>query len=571
MSVRAASHYRWRGWASVPSVPYLPPVPPALVPVQPGGQGERWRVRVAEFPSGVDRGVLWDAVVESDTKRLRELGPHEARLSVPATPTAMRILGDPIDGTDLYSLDGLIAREFLVGSDRAGAVDGRYVVRDEATVRAGRIEIPLVGFVGGLTSDRVIGAATRLNLLGGRGRFGSSLSGWTHVGPGTSGTSAGGVDGSGFYAWVKGTPGETYIEARVRWQLGEQPWDVRQWFAAQSYVWLPGGLDIDGYGLVSLGVRDRASGKVWWDFRQAGGDSGMGLVDESMPTGRWVDDGPVVAQGLLPRPPYDVDLLVRLHAVDETEEVRFDDVRLVRPENTSTGVERDLVSHPRSLFAHAQAGRGKSPWGITVQTGDETGTVELGRWMHEDGQTLDEALNALGGRGVEVWDLSGPGRSVMASARRGAVREDVVLNPWDVLGEVVWAMDLGRIKSAARASSAAASLWGGADEGAVDISQSRGQVIDVTLAGPAGMLPAQLVQWLEGELSSLALLPSSLTVLVSAEWARRVVVGDTLRVRARSGSAGLTDWMRVTQIARHHRRGIAAVDLGTDPELGGRS
>lgn len=572
MTALAVGHYRWGGGEVLPGLPWEPePEPgyePPVVPVQPGRQGDRWMVRVAEFPSGRDRGVLWDARVETMAERLREMGPNHVVVSVPATPTAMRILGDQIGSTGVYHLRNMVARELIIGSTDTGRARWRLVVRDQVSVRGGRIEIPAVGIVGGLTGDRVIGAPTRLNLVGLRGRFGPMLAGWRHVGPGSSGIEAGGVDGSGFAAWVTGTPGRSYIEARVRWTLGEQPWRARQWFGAQAYVKIPTGEDLEGYGLVSLGVVDRATGKVWWPYD---GDSEMGRVDASTPEGQWISDGPVTARGLLPRPPYAVDLCIRLHATHPTKKTYYDDARIVRPENTSTSVERDLIAHPAALFGHAQQGRDKSSWGVSVVYGEPSGTVELGRWEHEDGQSMDEALEAVCGRGVEVWDQPGPGRAVRSAKRRGAVRQDLMLNPWDVLGEVQWSIDPGAQKSAARGTSAASSLWGGSDEGAIDTSQSRGQIIDVVLSGPVGMLPSQLVQWLRGQLSSLALLPATTTVLVSESWARRVAVGDSLRVRLRSDAAGHVDWMRVAQMVHMPGRGLCAVDLGTDPERGGRS
>lgn len=575
MSARQCAHYFWRGGDTVPQMPWEPEPDaswtPPVVPEQAGRQGDRWLVRVAEFPSGRDLGVLWDARVESVSERMRELGGNQVTISAPANAATMRMLGDPIGTSGRYSLAPMVARELLVGCSDTGLVRWRFVVRDVVQVSAGRIEVSGVGFIGGVTRDRVIGAPTRLNLLGDSGQFGPTLAGWTHVGPGTSGTASGGVDDSGYYAWIKGVPGQSWLQRSIRWQLDAQPWQVRQWFGAQAHVWLPSGLDLDGYGLLSLAVQDRATGQMWWDFRQPQGDPEMGLVDTSMPTGQWVSDGPVTARGLLPRPPYDVNLIVRLHALHGSQETRFDDVRIVRPENTSTVIARDLVEHPRALFDHAQGGRDKSSWGVNVTTGAASGTVELGRWFHEDGQSMDEALAGVCDRGVEVWDLAGPSRTVRCAKRRGSVRHDVVLNQWDVLGRVSWQSDPGAQRSSARATSAAGGLWGGSDEGAINTTQSRGQVIDVVLSGPVGVTPAQLQQWLDGQLSSLMLLPTSATVLVSASWARRVTVGDTLRVRLSDDAAGLVDWVRISQMVWSPDRGIVAIDFGTDPELGGRS
>lgn len=527
-------------------------------------------VRVKEFPSGRDRGVLWDARVEQVTERLRELGPNQVTVSVPATSTAMRILGDPEPGSSgRYHLRNMVARELVVGCMDTGRARWRFVVRDRVSVRGGRVEVPAVGIVGGLTADRVIGAPTRLDLLGRLADPGPTLLGWRHVGPGSSGRVPGGVDGTGYAWWVTGTPGVSYLEARVRWRLGTQPWRARQWFGAIANVKLPEGEDLDGYGVLSLGVEGRGGSPVHWPVT-VDGDSGMGLVDASMPAGEWLKQ-PVTAQGLLPRPPYEVDLCFRMRALHPSKATYFSGPRLVRPENTSTVFEWDLVSHPKSLFNHAQNGRDKSGWGVRVEVGEPSGIVELGKWWHEDGQPLDEALEALCGRGMEVWDRPGTGRVVASAKRRGAVRSDVTLNPWDVLGEVVWEIDPGAQKSAVRAISGESSLWGGSDEGAIDTRFSRGQVIDVTMSAPAGMFPGQLAEWVRGQISSVALLPSSQTVLVTADWARRVAVGDTIRARTGGAAVVHADWMRISQMAWWLERGLCAIDMGTDPDLGGRT
>lgn len=561
----------WRPGVSVPAPPYLDDGEPERAPEQPGAQGEEWLVSVARFPDGPTRGILWEAKIEAPRIRDQRLGPNQLTVTVPTSDQSMRLLGDLIpnatddSGALLHHVKKAVAFELIVGSTLDGKARHRFVVRDQVTVTADRVTMTGVGFVGGVTSDRVIGAPQRLNLIRTNRSFErGNLSGWRKVGDAEAGVARGGPDGD-WCAWVTGTPGFAWIERSVSYSQPPRPWG-RQRIAGQAYVKLPTGLDIDDYGLVTIAVYSGGV-QVWPDPRR--GDPEAGVVTSDMVRGSW-HQRPVVGIGYLPTPPYTADVRLRLHPVSTTERTWFDGDQIFRRENTSTVQPVDLIRHPGQLFNHAQRGRDKSSWGITVVEGTPTGVLEVGTWWHEDGQPMNEALNALVGRGMEIWDLPGPARRVKVSKRRGRVRRDLRINPWDILGEVSWTVDPGAQRTAGRAVSQAGSVWGGADEGLKLTGQALGQVLDVTLQGPVGMTPEQLRSWLREQLSGLALLPATSTLLLRFELGMRLEVGDTVRVLPVAGSAAHPDWMRITEWVPDVARRFVAVQVGTDPDLGGR-
>jgi hypothetical protein len=203
---------------------------PPTVPTQPLAAGERWLVRVGEFPGHTDRGLIWDAEIVPSI-RLFELGGNEVTITCPASDHNMRVLGDPIGGYTqaglrLYSTKQAIKRELIVGSTLTGKARWRFVIRDPWEVSGSTITIKAKGIVGGLTSDRVIGAPTRNNKLDPIGtRRGSfehgDLTGWRVVGTGCrrrrclrwAGRFVQGVD-------HRHPEPANYIEARYRWVQG---------------------------------------------------------------------------------------------------------------------------------------------------------------------------------------------------------------------------------------------------------------------------------------------------------------------------------------------------------------
>jgi hypothetical protein len=219
--------------------------------------------------------------------------------------------------------------------------------------------------------------------------------------------------------------------------------------------------------------------------------------------------------------------------------------KLFGRENTSTVVPRDQTSAIRKLFDHFQHGRGKSDWGVRVQPGPDR--------RREDHDVLARGRDLSGGSAragvldLQHRDLGLPvrwpdGGRCQASRVRSPRR---AIPWWEVRGVVTWTMDPGAQRTAARGTSAAGSIWGGADEGAIDTSQSGGQIIDVILSGPVGMTPEQLRAWLVTQLGSLSRRQCTTTLIVSWELGQRLQCGDTVQVSIRSAHGGHTDWMRI--------------------------
>lgn len=581
--------YGATGGVLLPSIPtepepepgYVPPVPPDV----PGAAGDEWRVAVGGFPAKrstdgpLGAVILWGATVRP-VIRDRRSGGNSVEVTAPANEQTMRILGLPYTGevyrgVQLYTPKNAASWELFVGSSLDGLTRWRFVVRDRIEVSDGQVHIRGVGFVGGLTADRIIGAPERVNLLiKDLPRVENDPStGWVAHGSGTATGVVSGGPSSDAVRWVTGKPDRFhYIEKTVPWSEGAHPWG-RQRVAGQALVKLPsGGLDIDDYGLVTVAVFHADGTQFWPTKNGAGPDGQAGIVTSDMVRGSWITD-PVIGFGFLPPPPMNVTIRLRLHPVDESEKVYYDAREIIRRENTSTVDPVDLTHHVVQLFDHAQNGRDKkfeggSAWKITTTTGTPSGTEEVGTWWHEDGQQMDDALEAIGGRGVDIWDLPGPGRVVKASKRRGSKREDLIVHDWDVCGEPSWAVDIGALRTAIRATSSLSSVWGGSDEGAINRSAAGGQVIDAVISSPAGMTPKQLRAWARERLATLSVVPLTCTLPLRWQVGARLSVGDSVRVAISSNAAAQKDWMRVTEWSPQFDRRFVQVTFGTDPDDG---
>ncbi len=536
-------------------------------PAYDGAIGERLRALVGGFPTGRTPAILWDARVQVDI-RSREAGGNSCTLTMPASLQNMRILGDQVTPS-LYTSKDAISREIIVGSNADGKARWRFVIRDPWEHSGSEVTVKGVGFVGGLDGDVVIGSPTRLDLLGGIGSFESgTLSGWRQAGTIDAEVVSGGVDGD-YKVRLRGVPNTlNYIEAKARvTNTIAHPWG-RQRIAATSYVQLPGyGFDIDDYTLMSVVVTHAGGGA---EFYPNGPDENAALVEGEMRRGAFTQD-PLEAFGYLPSAtkPFSVDVRVRLYPTDETEWTYFDGAEIIRRENTSTVDPVDAVRGYARLWDHAQRGRDKSEKGITVSLGIPSGVEKVWTWWHEDAQSLPEATEAICGQGIEVYDYPSGKRQIRATKRRGAVRSDVQINPWDIYGTVAYQIDPGAQRTALRATSAAGSIWGGADVGAIDPRQANGQIIDVVVSGPVGMTPAELQRWALQRLSDLLLRQITCTILVSWQTAQRISVGDSIRPTLVAGASVHRDWMRVHGWSPDPDLRWVALDLGTDPDLGG--
>lgn len=583
--------YTWSPGHISPSIPYIGDPDETTSPAQPGAQGEEWFVAWQRFPQGENATVLWNATASDVQIKARELGGNSATFTVPATKVNMRIIGRDsgevdINGDPLYVIDDAVSWEFLIGSTADGKVRHRFIVRGEVAVSDGMVTANAGGIVGGLTRDRVIGAPTRHNLIGDKiGSFDyGDLRGWFLVAPGVrvagvpgmvtaSAVSAigtltatvvpGGPDGA-YKVKLTCTADpshyrEFYLEARHHLSSGPQPWG-RVSIATSAYVSLPTAVEIDDYGLVTTGVESPDGSIVYYpDGGRLATDPTPGTVDSDMARGAFLRE-PVEGVGKLPSPPFDVHVCSRLYPLDPVKPVYFDGAQQYQNDASATDGPVDLIYHPVTLFNHYQRGRAKSPWGVRVVTGTATGIVEQGVWRHSEGTSADEAHEALCGRGMDLYDLAGPGRRVKASKRRGRRRTDLRVNEWDVLAS--WSINAGAMKTAMRGTSAAGSLWSGADEGAIDTRSSGGQVIDTIVSGPVGMTPTRFKAWLAHQLDDLRLVQCTGGLVLPWKLAQRISVGDDVQVVATSCSAILLGWQHVNEMDPQIGAGWALVNFG---------
>jgi hypothetical protein len=586
-------HFYGRGMEPTPAVPWDPGTTVLEAPDQPNAQSEVWHVAIGPFPAEGPFVALWSARVDHLAIRNRESGGNACTVVCPADPVSMKIIGDALGtskdqaGRQLYGVDGAVGWELLIGSNLNGKVRHRFVVRDIVEVADGMLSISGVGFIGGLTGDRVLGAPERKNLIT-PGSFDSgTLDGWSMVVLNADGSVAsstpcsgssdsitglsarvvpGGPDGT-YYVKLKGTPDSRhFLERRAPYHQGEHPWG-RQRIASTAYVSLPIGLDIDDYSLIATAV-EVAGVNVWpGTGAKRKVDAERGLVTSDMVRGHFMPDA-VTGVGFLPTPPFSCDICTRIYPLDPVKEVSFDGVELIRRENSTTETAVDLTKHIVKLFKAAQEPGVKSTWRVRAEAGPPHGELfgksEVGTWWDEDGQSMNDAIEAVCGRGLEAWDAPGQGRVVAVAKRRGTKREDIQINPSDVLGVVKWQVDPGAMRTAARATSAANTIWHGSDEGYSDPSHANGQVIDITISGPVGMTPTQLRAWVRRQLASMKVAQTTTSVLLPWDLGMRLQVGDSVHLAMSSWSAGLSKWVGITAITPDLEGRFVMVDLGTE-------
>ena len=559
---------------------------PPVVPDQPGAQGEEWLVAVSSFgprTPGAVRGILWGAVIENLTEACREMSGNKLSISAPATPYNMRVWGNltsEVDqqGQPLYNLRGSVARELLVGSSLDGRPQWRFFVRDEVRIENGQMKINAVGIVGGLTSDRLMGSVRgpRNRLTVARGSFEQGdLTRWEEVGSNIEAQiQSGGADGD-YYVRLRGTPdGTNFLRASARWTITDDVPEAGQMLAG-AYVWIPPelGPEIEGYGLVEVRIFEFATGARLWP-RPNQGNPTAGVVLPDMQRGVWLADQ-VQAEGWGKWAPFDVIAEVRLHPLDETYWTRYDNATLVTPTIAGLYAGVDRSFGVRELFLDAQLDTDKSTWQVGVEVHEDVGSLDDPvLWRYDDNPPMDELLEALCAEEppFEVWDDATNGRNVAVAQRRGQVRTDIRIQPWDVLARVSWTVDPGGQRTAVRGQNVSgSSVLGSIDAGAIDTSAAGGHVIDVTMQGPKDMRQRALVSWVRQQLARLSILQGSTTLMVSWRCGMRLAVGDTVQVALIEGQATHVDWMRVMS-KTPDLRGMSGVllVLGTDVDLGGR-
>lgn len=571
----------------VPTIPGAPdPGPgyePLEVPDQPGAQGDEWQVVVASFGPGTSNGVrghLWGVVIESLTIPVREMGPQRVEFSAPLTPYNMRVWGgvsaeQDQHGNTLYHLRGSVAREVMVGSSLDGRPRWRFFCRDDVRIEGGRLRVSAVGIIGGLTADRVMGSVRgpRNRLTVARGSFEQGdLTRWETRGDAEAEVVSGGVDGN-YYVRVRGTPdGTNYLVASARWTVAaDVPLSGRM--LAGAYVRLPNiGPEIDNYGLVQVAIFEYGTLTRLWP-REGQGDPTAGVVLADMERGIWLADQ-VMAEGQGKWAPFDVIAEVRLHPVSSSQYVHYDGVTLVTPEEAGLYAGIDRTYAIRTLFQDAQLNDDKSDWGVGVEFTGSVGTLaDPIVWQYDENPSMDELIEQVlaDEPAFEVWDDATNGRNVRTGPRRGQVRTDVRIQPWNVLGKVSWSVDPGAQRTAVRGLNVSGtSVLGSIDSGAIDTTKAGGNVIDVVMQGPKGMRYRSLVGWVRQQLAQLSILQGSMSILVDWNTGMRLATGDTVQVAVMEGSAVHKDWMRVMSWSPDlkNRSGVLLV-LGTDVEMGG--
>lgn len=548
-----------------PGPGYVPPVIPA------GSVGEEFTVAVADFSTGLMRGHLWGARFTYG-RSTRGRGPGRLSIEVPINERTMRVLGEPtgrVDqwGNEVRRLDP-IRWELLVGSTLEGTTD-RYIVRDPVQRRGGVLQIDARS-IEDLPRDRIVGAATRKNrIVPDIADFRTGLTGWTKVGDCEATVITGGPSGKR-YVRITGTPGKAWLETTVLITDAKARRWGRKRIGGLVLPKLPSG-DWNEYTLLSIGVQDQDTGQVWWPDPDEG-DEGAGAATTDMPSGRWLADQRVEAFGYLPKSPFSVRVTLRLHALSTTHHVDYDAPAIIERENTTTETEVDLIRAVKKLWDHFDRGREQSRTGVQVVLGDPTGVEEVVTFWHEDHTSGPEALEAICGRadGPDYW-FHGPARRIKTGRRRGAKRTDLgPLHTWHLAGPVEWTLDPGLIRSALQAISGGNTLWGGADTGVIDTSESDGQVIAATVSAPVGMNPNALDAWLRAELQRQKMLPITASLVLRHDVGRRISVGDSVRVAIELGDGlELAGWFRVTAWQHDPAAGTVTLDIGSDPELRG--
>lgn len=535
----------------VPAAPVDPdPWEPPPLPTQPGAAGVEWCLLVCDWPSGARRGVIWDARIDSWSRSTYGAGPGSLRASVPSTASNLAVLGtDPLR-IELAVVGGGVVRE-------------RYVARQPWSSGGGVVRIDAQTH-DVLLNERVCGPPGRVNLAP---PIRPGLPGWHSRGGASAVAVAGGPAGSHFMR-VTGPPG-AYMAAAVRQTSAPIRW-VQVPFGAAALVRVPAG-DWDQYQLVSVHIWDRVRGRWAWPPEDGTSD---GEFADSMDRGVWLADE-VQAEGLTPAMPFDVTIEIRLHALPGVT-VDYAAPSLGRPLHDGLafppGGKPDLSDVVDAYIAQAQdtsAARRKSSWGLkTLVT--RCGVAENILTPHEERRSLPEALARILDRddGPEFW-WEGRLRRFAVAPRRGRVRRDVAIYPWDVIGPQSWEVDPGAQLTALHALSSASTQYGGGDVGVIDTTSSGGQVIEATVQAPDGLTRNEAAAWARGQLKLRSKPQITARLMLPLDQVLLLEVGDTLEVHLRDGDDVLDEWLRVTGLDVQPERGIGVVDVGTDPERGG--
>lgn len=446
----------------------------------------------------------------------------------------------------------------------AGQVCPPYVARGEARVRDGMITIPCQDATR-LFSDRIMGEGQRHDLLEGRGHF-----------PGISPIAQLGITWSGSSSDIEWTsPGVRGGRAlrirgsrlagdqlRIASSLTESSTVTGQRITVRSsaFFQVPDE-SIDRTDLMATHV---FVGSTRVSPALGAPDPYVAQVTEDTARGEWGRD-PETSAGLLPVPPYTAQVVTVIYPQHDTEWTYVSDIEQFRRDTFSSGVDRDLVEHLHLLIREAQTGRGKSSWSLPTVVGDLSGVSELLVVRAEDESPLVEEIARVTERddGPDPPYVDGSWR-VVCTHRRGRVRADVTLSEVDVVSPEGWTHDPGSMASEVRGLTDRGEAYWRVSEVATDTSRTHGHVIERQARAPNDLPLLALSEWTAARLAEVAQPQETTRFVVRGDLARRLEVGDTVRVVLVDGFVRLDRQMRIVQQAWDDASDLCALDLGVD-------
>lgn len=548
--------------------PWLPSWPTSTAPDL--TDTSRVQLAVASIREFEWLGELVEASVESWSESLDGpggAGGGDIRFSVPTDDVSAlgTLLVDEAD----WGAFGPTGEPRLVDRAVFPVVDGQvvaaYVLRSDTRVDTAKGIVSFSGQAPGrLFADRIVGTANRLDMIDGRGHF---------PGSGTYGSLGWGWSGSsGDIQWadpvrdgraleVRGDPLTNHLTMLqlVTPRAGET--QFVQVFASAFFM-LP--LDaVDGTEIMSMTVHDADTlARIWPPVGAE--NEGAVLVTEDMPRGVWLRS-PLTAWALTPLPPYRVFVQIAIKPAWETGWTRVDEVTMFRRDTLGTGAVEDLTHHVWLLVWDAQNGRDKASWSLPIVEHDPTGIEEIGHWRHDANQPLQDAIATLTGRrdGPDPpW--VGADWTVHVSARRGEVRDDLVLGPDMVVDAPGWTHDAGTQASSVRAETDRGEDWWRVTSVQTDTTLTDGHVIERQLRAPNELSLLAVDQWAGAELEQVSQPQHTRRVLVDWDLGASIAVGDSFRVVDVAGVWRLNEWMRVSQRTFLPGQRLVALDLGSD-------
>ncbi|WCO67865.1 hypothetical protein PO878_03895 [Iamia majanohamensis] len=559
--------------AAPPALPAWDTTPPAedweAPPFDDTGTPTRVQVAISTIRDFRWLGELLDAAVDDGRSQTID-GTGTVRIQVPTSdPSALVTL---LDDVELWG-DRYTGRPKLI--DRAahivinGKVDASYVLRSDITIDNGVVSLSGVEPTR-LFDDRIVGTGRRLDLLYGRGHFpGSGTYGslginWTGD-PGDIEFFTPGVRG-GRCIRIRGDSLTDRLEIGCVVSSSEganQKVTVR----SSAFLQLPDGA-ADDTTVMAVEVRTLNGGQLWPPSGSA--NPYVANIEEDMPREEWMRS-PTVAAGQLPAPPFGVWVVAKFYpaplesGASSGAWTYIDEIEIFQRDTLATRVERDLVDHQLILLRDAQEGRDKSSWSLGFARGTDSGVSEIGVWRHEDEQPLRDALSAISSRddGPDPpW--VGPDWKIHIGARRGSVRDDIVLGPSDIVAVQNWSHDPGAMASSMRGVTDRGEAYWRVESVVTDTSQTAGHVIERQARAPNDMELLALDQWTAAQLAQVAQPQDTARLVVRWDLGRRIAVGDSFRVIHMDGLWRLDRTMRVVKRTLMDAARLVVLDVGTD-------